>query len=57
MPFEGASVGSVVTINALVEEILSDCLIIAVIISAHEVDWGLLLASLHFVITCMVNIV
>ena len=57
VPFEGASVGSVVTINALIEEILGDCLIIAVIISTHEVDWGLLLASLHFVIACMVNIV
>ena len=58
VPFEGASVGSVVTINALIEEILSDCLIIAMIISTHKVDWcGLLLAYLHFVIACMINIV
>ena len=58
VPFEGALVGSVVTINALIEEILGDSLIIAMIISTHEVSWScLLLASLHFVIACMINIV
>ena len=58
VPFEGALVGSVVTVNALIKEILGDCLIIAVIISTHEVSWScLLLSSLHFVISCMINIV
>ena len=58
MPFEGASIGSVVAINALVEEILSDGLIIVIIISTHEVNWPcLLLSCLHFVLACVINIV
>ena len=57
VPFERASVGSVVAINALIEEILGDCLIIAVIVSTHEINWSLLLAPLHFAVSCMVNII
>ena len=55
---ERASVRPVVTINALIEEILGDCLVIAVIVPTHEIDrCCLLLSSLHFIIACMINIV
>ena len=58
VPFKWASIGSIVAINALIEKILSYCLIISLVSPTHEIVWPTLLpVCLCFVFTRMVNII